>query len=73
MQADLVNTFSAYSGCVDQRFSGAEEAAKLGAVGVVVRSMNLRLDDYPHTGSMSYGALPLKDTDSCCGHKHEWG
>ncbi|MEN8845937.1 MAG: peptidase M28 family protein, partial [Candidatus Arcticimaribacter sp.] len=61
MQADLINTFSAYSGCVDQRFSGAEEAARLGAVGVVVRSMNLRLDDYPHTGSMGYGDLPLKD------------
>ncbi len=60
MQADLINTFSAYSGCVDQRFSGAEEAAKMGAVGVIVRSMNLRLDDYPHTGSMSYGDLPLK-------------
>ena len=60
MQADLVNTFSAYSGCVNQRFSGAEEAARLGAVGVIVRSMNLRLDDYPHTGSMSYGALPLR-------------
>ena len=60
MQADLINTFSAYSGCVDQRFSGAEEAARLGAVGVIVRSMNLRLDDYPHTGSMSYGDLPLK-------------
>ena len=60
MQADLVNTFSAYSGCVNQRFSGAEEAARLGAVGVIVRSMNLRLDDYPHTGSMSYGDLPLR-------------
>jgi hypothetical protein len=60
MQADLINTFSAYSGCVDQRFSGAEEAARLGAVGVVVRSMNLRLDDYPHTGSMGYGELPLR-------------
>ena len=60
MQADLVNTFSAYSGCVDQRYSGAEEAARLGAVGVIVRSMNLRLDDYPHTGSMSYGDLPLR-------------
>ena len=22
--------------------------------------MNLRLDDYPHTGSMSYGDLPLR-------------
>ena len=61
MQADLINTFSAYSGCVDQRFSGAEEAARLGAVGVVVRSMNLRLDDYPHTGSMSYGNLSLRE------------
>ena len=61
MQADLINTFSAYSGCVDQRFSGAEEAARLGAVGVVVRSMNLRLDDYPHTGSMSYGDLALRE------------
>ena len=60
MQADLVNTFSAYSGCVDQRYSGAEEAARLGAVGVIVRSMNLRLDYYPHTGSMSYGDLPLR-------------
>lgn len=61
MQADLINTFSAYSGCVDQRFSGSEEAARLGAVGVVVRSMNLRLDDYPHTGSMSYGDLSLRE------------
>ena len=61
MQADLINTFSAYSGCVDQRFSGAEEAARLGAVGVVVRSMNLRLDNYPHTGSMGYGELPLRE------------
>lgn len=61
MQADLINTFSAYSGCVDQRFRGAEEAARLGAVGVVVRSMNLRLDDYPHTGSMSYGDLSLRE------------
>ena len=59
MQADLINTFAAYSGCVSQRVSGAKEAAQLGAVGVIVRSMNLRLDDYPHTGTMSYGDLPL--------------
>ena len=58
MQADLIQTFDAYSGCVDQRYSGAEEAAKYGAVGVIVRSMNLRLDDFPHTGSMSYGEMP---------------
>ncbi|TVZ60318.1 PA domain-containing protein [Flavobacteriaceae bacterium MAR_2010_105] len=58
MQADLIHTFEAYGGCVDQRGSGAKEAAKFGAVGVIVRSMNLRLDDFPHTGGMSYGDLP---------------
>ncbi|WP_062057679.1 M20/M25/M40 family metallo-hydrolase [Aquimarina longa] len=61
MQADLISTFSAYGGCVDQRYSGAAEAAKYGAVGVIVRSMNLRKDDFPHTGSMSYGTLKNKD------------
>ncbi|WP_103865577.1 M20/M25/M40 family metallo-hydrolase [Aquimarina sp. I32.4] len=61
MQADLIETFRAYGGCVDQRYSGAAEAAKFGAVGVIVRSMNLRLDDFPHTGAMSYG--DLKDID----------
>ena len=58
MQADLISTFDAYGGCVDQRHKGAVEAAKYGAVGVIVRSMNLRLDDLPHTGNMSYDDLP---------------
>ena len=57
MQPELINTFEAYGGCVDQRYAGAMEAGKYGAVGVIVRSMNLRLDDFPHTGSMSYGDL----------------
>ncbi|PKV52337.1 peptidase M28-like protein [Aquimarina sp. MAR_2010_214] len=61
MQADLIETFRAYGGCVDQRYSGAAEAAKFGAVGVIVRSMNLRLDDFPHTGAMSYGKLEDND------------
>ncbi|MDO6821157.1 M20/M25/M40 family metallo-hydrolase [Zobellia sp. 1_MG-2023] len=59
MDPTLISTFAAYTGCVDQRYSGAEEAAKYGAVGVIVRSMNLRLDDYPHTGSMGYGDTPV--------------
>ncbi|MBT8223740.1 MAG: M20/M25/M40 family metallo-hydrolase [Eudoraea sp.] len=58
MDPTLINTFQSYSGCVDQRYSGAAEAAAMGAVGVIVRSMTLRNDDYPHTGSMSYGDLP---------------
>ena len=58
MQADLINTFEAYGGCSVERYAGAAEAAKYGAVGTIVRSLNLRLDDYPHTGSMGYGDLP---------------
>ena len=58
MPANLINTFEAYSKTVNQRSQGAARAAKLGAVGVLVRSMNLRLDDFPHTGNMSYGDLP---------------
>ncbi len=58
MQPDLISTFEAYGGCVNQRYSGAVEATKYGAVGVIVRSMNLRLDDYPHTGSMTYNNIP---------------
>ncbi|CAM4411477.1 M28 family peptidase [Zobellia roscoffensis] len=59
MDPTLISTFASYTGCVDQRYSGAEEAAKYGAVGVIVRSLNLRLDDYPHTGSMGYGNTPV--------------
>lgn len=49
-----VETFKSYSGAVDQRGSGAIEAAKLGAVGVIVRSMTHAIDDNPHTGAMRY-------------------
>ena len=59
MDETLIHTFRAYGGCVDQRGSGAKEAIKYGAVGVVVRSMNLRLDDFPHTGSTNYGDTPV--------------
>ena len=55
MQADLISTFSAYGGCVNQRYDGARQASQYGAIGVIVRSMSLRMDDYPHTGAMSYG------------------
>lgn len=58
MDDELIKTFQAYGGCVDQRYAGAMEAAKLGAVGVIVRSVTHSIDDYPHTGSMSYGDLP---------------
>jgi Iap family predicted aminopeptidase len=55
----LANTFLAYRDSVDQRASGAVEAAKVGALGALVRSMTTSLDDLPHTGSLQYDdALP---------------
>lgn len=49
-----INTFAAYGGSVDQRAWGASEAAKLGAIGVLVRSMASGLNDDPHTGGLAY-------------------
>ena len=58
MQPNLINTFQAYGEAVSMRVNGAAEAVKYGAIGVIIRSMSLRLDDFPHTGVMSYGNLP---------------
>lgn len=58
MDPAAVNTFDAYSGAGDQRRSGAAEAGKYEALGVIVRSLNLRKDDFPHAGGMSYGDTP---------------
>ena len=57
MDPEYIETFKAYGSCVDQRSSGAREAGLLGAKAVIVRSMNLRLDDLPHTGSTNYGDI----------------
>ena len=54
MDPTLINTFRAYGGVAHQRTMGAAEAAKYGAVGVVVRSLTLAKDDFPHTGVMQY-------------------
>lgn len=54
MDPTKINTFAAYSEAVDQRASGASEAAKYGALGVVVRSMGSTLEPYPHTGGLRY-------------------
>jgi carboxypeptidase Q len=54
MEATKISAFDAYGGAVDQRVYGASEAARYGAVGVIVRSMSLDLEDYPHTGTLVY-------------------
>jgi len=54
MDKRKINTFESYGACVAQRYSGAAEAAKYGAVGVLVRSMTTLTDNFAHTGSMAY-------------------
>jgi len=54
MKPTFINTFEAYGEAARYRYGTAIRAAKLGAVGVIVRSMTLALDDHPHTGAMGY-------------------
>ncbi len=54
MDPTQIQAFAAYGGAVNQRGSGASEAAKFGAVAVLVRSMGLNAEDYPHTGGLRY-------------------
>lgn len=50
----FIETLRAYGTAGDQRFAGPAAAAKYGAVGVIVRSLTGRQDDYPHTGTTAY-------------------
>lgn len=54
MDPKLIDTFRAYSGAANQRSAGPSEAAKYGAIGVVVRSLGSFSDDVPHTGGLRY-------------------
>lgn len=54
MDPTNIETFRSYGGAVSQRWGGASEAVKYGAVAIIVRSVTLTQDDNPHTGSMGY-------------------
>ena len=54
MNPTYISTGMAYGNCVDQRHNGASRAVEYGALAVLVRSMTLKFDKNPHTGSMSY-------------------
>jgi len=69
---NFVKTFNAYSDAVKYRGQGPSQAARYGAVGVIVRSMSHSTDNNPHTGSTRYDsaypklpavAIGLKDAD----------
>ncbi len=54
MDPAFINTFFAYSNAVKQRYAGALEASKKGAIAVIIRSLSATENIYPHTGSMTY-------------------
>lgn len=45
---------SGYGMTVDQRTKGASQAARFGAIAVLVRSVTASIDTFPHTGVMQY-------------------
>lgn len=49
-----INPLTSYGECGTYRYNGAKEAAIYGASGVIVRSLNVGISDYPHTGAMGY-------------------
>jgi carboxypeptidase Q len=54
MNPTYIGTFNAYGEAGVGRRSGAAQAAKYGAIGVLVRSLASNADDYPHTGMTRY-------------------
>jgi hypothetical protein len=52
MNAAEIQTFKAYGACYPIRGNGAIEGGRLGAKAVIIRSLGLPSDDFPHTGSM---------------------
>jgi carboxypeptidase Q len=55
--ATMVRTFQAYGDANKFRGQGPSQAARYGALGVVVRSMSHSTDNHPHTGSTRYDSL----------------
>ena len=68
----FINTFQSYGDAVKYRGQGPSQAAKYGAVGIIIRSMTHSTDNNPHTGSTRYDtnyakipavAMGLQDAD----------
>lgn len=65
MNPALLDTFQSYGQAANQRVSGAAEAAKVGAVAALVRSLTTSIDDFPHTGLMRYASGVPKIPAAC--------
>ncbi|NOT74632.1 MAG: M20/M25/M40 family metallo-hydrolase [Cyclobacteriaceae bacterium] len=70
MDPKQVDAFDAYSGAVNQRGGGASEASKYGAIAVIVRSMGINSEDYPHTGGVRYNPAVAKIPAIAVATKH---
>ena len=64
MRPELV--YGGYGDAVRYRVAGPVEAAKLGAVGVLIRSVTHALDNNPHTGSTRYDSTVKKIPAMAC-------
>jgi carboxypeptidase Q len=64
MRPELI--FGGYGDAVRYRGSGPVEAAKLGAVGVMIRSVTHALDNNPHTGATRYDTAVKKIPAMAC-------
>lgn len=69
MPQTYINTGSAYGEAVKKRHTGAMEASKYGAVAVIIRSVTTRMDDAPHTGSMTYEGAEKKIPSIALGYQ----
>ena len=58
--ATLVRTFQAYGDANKFRGQGPSQAARYGALGVVVRSLSHSTDNHPHTGATRYDSAYAK-------------
>jgi len=54
MNPALIDTFRAYGESAVFRSGGPSRAARCGAVAALIRSVNPRIDDFPHTGLVEY-------------------
>jgi len=54
MDRTVSDTFRAYGEAAAYRARGAAEASRWGAAAVIVRSLTLRVDAFPHTGMVQY-------------------
>lgn len=53
---NVINTFDGYGEAGPYRWIGANEASKLGAKAVIIRSIGSADDDFPHTGTTAFNA-----------------